>query len=55
MFVPYGAGTEKFAVNFGIAALETFLAQIDAVLGAHVAGLSIRMVHTFSHFYSFQQ
>ena len=54
MFVPYGAGTAKFTVNFGIAALETFLAQIDAVLGAHVAGLSIRMVHTFSHLYSFQ-
>ena len=54
MFVPYGAGTPKFTVNIGIATLKTFLAQIDAVLGAHIAGFSIWMIYAFPHFFSFQ-
>ena len=49
VLVPNGAGAAKFAVKIGIAALKTFLTQIDAVLGAHVAGFSIRMIHTFPH------
>jgi hypothetical protein len=49
VLIPDGAGTAKFAVDAGIAALETRLTQVDPVLGTHVAGFSIRMVDTFSH------
>ena len=49
VFVPDGTGAPKFAVDVGVAALETFLTQIDAMLGAHTAGFSVRMVHAVSH------
>ena len=41
VFIPDGTGCAKFAVDVGVAALKTVFTQIDAVLGAHVAGFSV--------------
>jgi hypothetical protein len=54
VLVPYGAGAAKLAVDVRIPALEAFFAHIHTVLGAHVTGFSIRMIHALPHFNSFQ-
>jgi hypothetical protein len=46
---PDGAGSAEFAVYFGIAALQTFFAQVDAVFGAHETGFPVRVVSARSH------
>lgn len=53
MFVPDGAGAAKFAIDVRIATLKTFLTLTGAVLGAHVTGFSVWMIHAFSHVKSF--
>jgi hypothetical protein len=46
---PDRAGCAELAVYVGIAALQAFFAQIDAVLGAHEAGFPVRVMGTGSH------
>jgi hypothetical protein len=49
MFVPYGTGAAKLAVDVRITALHAFFTQVNAVLGTHVAGFPIRMIGACSH------
>jgi hypothetical protein len=58
VLVPYGAGAAEFAVDVRVTALEAFFTHVDAVLGAHETGFSIRMLDARSHiipnfFYNF--
>lgn len=47
---PDGTGRAVFAVDVGVTAFETFVAQIYTVLHAHEAGLFFRMTGTLAHF-----
>jgi hypothetical protein len=51
---PDGAGSAEFAVYFGIAALQTFFAQVDAVFGAHETGFPVRVVGARPHLNSLE-
>lgn len=45
----YRTGCPKLAVELRVSAGHTFLAHVDAMLCAHVGGLTVRMFVTVSH------
>jgi len=50
VLVPNRAGAAELAIDVRVAALHTFFTQVNAVLGAHVAGFPIRMIGACAHY-----